>query len=112
MIEKFFFFNFQLTRIFISILIFCQTEVILRIFKFMNYIFRFIFIASAIHYLVDFRSSDRFYTPLPLYHTAGGIMSIGQSLLHGGTTVIRKKFSASAYFSDCVKYKCTVRIFF
>ncbi|XP_043476757.1 long-chain fatty acid transport protein 4-like isoform X1 [Leptopilina heterotoma] len=69
---------------------------------------RFIFIASAIHYLVAFRSSDRFYTPLPLYHTAGGIMSIGQSLLHGGTTIIRKKFSASAYFSDCVKYKCTV----
>ncbi|XP_012283173.1 long-chain fatty acid transport protein 4 [Orussus abietinus] len=69
---------------------------------------RFMFIASGIHFLAGFRSSDRFYTPLPLYHTAGGVMSIGQALLHGGTTVIRKKFSASAYFNDCVKYKCTV----
>ncbi|XP_043274832.1 long-chain fatty acid transport protein 4 isoform X2 [Venturia canescens] len=69
---------------------------------------RFMFIASAIHYLAAFRDNDRFYTPLPLYHTAGGIMSVGQALLHGSTVVIRKKFSASSYFPDCVKYKCTV----
>lgn len=53
-------------------------------------------------------NSDRIYTPLPLYHTAGGIMAIGQALLHGNTIVIKKKFSASAYFNDCLKYKCTV----
>ncbi|XP_066596385.1 long-chain fatty acid transport protein 4 isoform X2 [Prorops nasuta] len=69
---------------------------------------RFIFIASGIFYIGTFKSSDRFYTPLPLYHTAGGVMSVGQAILHGGTTVIRKKFSASAYFTDCTKYKCTV----
>lgn len=71
--------------------------------------FRFMFIASGIHFIARLRNSDRIYTPLPLYHTAGGIMAVGQSLLHGATTVIRKKFSASAYFSDCVKYNCTVR---
>ncbi|XP_011494913.1 PREDICTED: long-chain fatty acid transport protein 4 isoform X2 [Ceratosolen solmsi marchali] len=69
---------------------------------------RFMFIASGIYYLAGFHNSDRFYTPLPLYHTAGGVMSVGQSLLHGATTVIRKKFSASSYFSDCIKYNCTV----
>ncbi|XP_012262719.1 long-chain fatty acid transport protein 4-like [Athalia rosae] len=69
---------------------------------------RYLFIASGIHYVAGFKRSDRFYTPLPLYHTAGGIMSIGQSLLHGCTTVIRKKFSASAYFNDCAKYQCTI----
>jgi solute carrier family 27 fatty acid transporter 1/4 len=69
------------------------------------------FIASGIYYLAGFRNSDRFYTPLPLYHTAGGVMTVGQSLLHGATTVIRKKFSASSYFSDCIKYNCTVRYF-
>lgn len=42
------------------------------------------------------------------YHTAGGVMSIGQALLFGSTVVIRKKFSASGYFSDCQKYNCTV----
>ncbi|XP_008209590.1 long-chain fatty acid transport protein 4 isoform X2 [Nasonia vitripennis] len=69
---------------------------------------RFMFIASGIHFLASFCSSDKFYTPLPLYHTAGGVMTIGQALLHGATVVIRKKFSASAYFSDCIKYNCTV----
>lgn len=69
---------------------------------------RYIFIAAGIHYLANFTSDDIFYTPLPLYHTAGGVMSIGQALLFGSTVVIRKKFSASGYFTDCQKYKCTV----
>lgn len=69
---------------------------------------RFIFIAAAINKLSGFRPEDCFYTPLPLYHTAGGVMTVGQMLLYGSTIVIRKKFSASAYFSDCAKYKCTV----
>lgn len=70
--------------------------------------FRFIFIAAAIHWLANFKQNDRFYTPLPLYHTAGGCMSVGQMLLYGSSLVIRKKFSASSYFPDCVKYNCTV----
>ncbi|XP_034934364.1 long-chain fatty acid transport protein 4-like isoform X2 [Chelonus insularis] len=70
--------------------------------------YKFMFIANGIYYLAPFRTSDRFYTPLPLYHTAGGVMSAGQVLLHGVTCVIRKKFSASAYFDDCRKYNCTV----
>ncbi|RLU17248.1 hypothetical protein DMN91_011317 [Ooceraea biroi] len=69
---------------------------------------RYIFIAGAVHFMAVLRDSDRMYTPLPLYHTAGGVMAIGQALLHGHTTVIRKKFSASAFFSDCIKYKCTI----
>lgn len=69
---------------------------------------RYIFIAAGIHYMANFESDDIFYTPLPLYHTAGGVMSVGQALLFGSTVVIRKKFSASGYFADCQKYKCTV----
>lgn len=69
---------------------------------------RYIFIAAGIHYMANFQPDDIFYTPLPLYHTAGGVMSIGQALLFGSTVVIRKKFSASGYFPDCQKYKCTV----
>lgn len=66
------------------------------------------FIAISIHVFGMLRDSDRVYTCLPMYHTAGGVMAIGQALLHGRTTVIKKKFSASSYFSDCIKYKCTV----
>lgn len=69
---------------------------------------RYIFIAAAIHFMANFQPDDIFYTPLPLYHTAGGVMSVGQALLFGSTVVIRKKFSASGYFPDCQKYKCTV----
>ncbi|XP_023020391.2 fatty acid transport protein 1 isoform X2 [Leptinotarsa decemlineata] len=68
---------------------------------------RYMFIAAAIHHLANFTNSDIFYTPLPLYHTAGGCMTVGQMLLYGSTIVIRKKFSASGYFADCRKYKCT-----
>ena len=71
---------------------------------------RYIFIAAGIHYIANFKVDDIFYTPLPLYHTAGGVMSIGQALLFGSTVVIRKKFSASGFFPDCVKYKCTVGV--
>lgn len=35
-------------------------------------------------------------------------MGVGQCLLHGMTVVIRKKFSASRFWDDCIKYNCTV----
>lgn len=69
---------------------------------------RYIYITAAIARLAGFKEDDVFYSPLPMYHTACGIMSIGQTLLFGSTVIIRKKFSASAYFGDCVKYKATV----
>jgi len=65
-------------------------------------------VAAAMAWLVWFCADDRFYIPLPLYHTAGGVMAIGQSLIYGSCVVIRKKFSASAYISDIKKYECTV----
>ncbi|XP_017121069.1 long-chain fatty acid transport protein 4 [Drosophila elegans] len=69
---------------------------------------RYLFIAAGIHYTMGFQEEDVFYTPLPLYHTAGGIMCMGQSVLFGSTVSIRKKFSASNYFADCTKYNATV----
>ncbi|CAF3381809.1 unnamed protein product [Rotaria sp. Silwood1] len=41
-------------------------------------------------------SEDIMYNTLPLYHSLGGC-----------TTVLRKKFSASNFWKDCIKYKCT-----
>ncbi|KAM7418825.1 hypothetical protein PAMA_016109 [Pampus argenteus] len=35
-------------------------------------------------------------------------MGVGQCLLFGLTVVIRRKFSASHFWDDCVKHKCTV----
>ncbi|KAK7576246.1 hypothetical protein V9T40_012532 [Parthenolecanium corni] len=69
---------------------------------------RYLFLAGAIRYQLGFNSDDRFYTPLPLYHTAGGAMSVGQAVLYGSCVVLRKKFSASSYFPDIIKHNCTV----
>ncbi|XP_028256771.1 long-chain fatty acid transport protein 1-like isoform X2 [Parambassis ranga] len=54
------------------------------------------------------RQDDVIYNCLPLYHSAGTIMGVGQCLLFGLTVVIRRKFSASRFWDDCVKHNCTV----
>lgn len=53
-------------------------------------------------------SKDVIYDPLPLHHTAGGILGAGLAIISGCTIVLRKKFSASCYWSDAAKHGCTV----
>ncbi len=48
-------------------------------------------------------ASDRLYCPLPLYHSAGGMIGVGSAFQSGCTVVLRKKFSASGFVKDCVK---------
>ncbi|VDO77266.1 unnamed protein product [Haemonchus placei] len=48
--------------------------------------------------------SDRIYVSMPIYHTAAGV---GQTIIRGSCCVIRKRFSASNFWKDCVKYQCT-----
>ncbi|CAD1478003.1 unnamed protein product, partial [Heterotrigona itama] len=57
--------------------------------------------------LLGLRSSDILYNPNPLYHTAGGMLGVGFAILKGIPTVLRTKFSVSAYWTDCIKYNCT-----
>jgi solute carrier family 27 (fatty acid transporter), member 1/4 len=38
---------------------------------------------------------------------AGGMLGVGCVLLFGLTMALRKKFSASNFWTDCIKYKCT-----
>eukprot|EP00512_Aurantiochytrium_limacinum_P006363 CAMPEP_0171521432 /NCGR_PEP_ID=MMETSP0959-20130129/7118_1 /TAXON_ID=87120 /ORGANISM="Aurantiochytrium limacinum, Strain ATCCMYA-1381" /LENGTH=629 /DNA_ID=CAMNT_0012061311 /DNA_START=71 /DNA_END=1960 /DNA_ORIENTATION=+ len=54
------------------------------------------------------RETDVVYTCLPLFHSAGGGLGIGIMLYTGATVVIKRKFSASDFWTDCIKYKCTV----
>ena len=54
----------------------------------------------------DRTPSSSFLTSLPL--SAGNIVGVGQCIIHGMTVVIKKKFSASRFWDDCVKYNCTV----
>jgi len=52
--------------------------------------------------------SDRIYTVLPLYHASGGLIGAGIMLYQGASLVIRHRFSARAFWSDCRKHRCTV----
>uniref|UniRef100_A0A8C0VWT2 Very long-chain fatty acid transport protein n=1 Tax=Cyanistes caeruleus TaxID=156563 RepID=A0A8C0VWT2_CYACU len=69
---------------------------------------RYFRMSSLVFYGFRMRSDDVMYDCLPLYHAAGNIVGIGQCLLQGMTVVIRKKFSASHFWEDCVKYNCTI----
>ncbi|XP_066923312.1 long-chain fatty acid transport protein 1-like [Clytia hemisphaerica] len=50
---------------------------------------------------------DIVYNSLPLYHGTGGALAMSPLLYKGCTTVIRKKFSASKFILECIKYDVT-----
>ena len=52
-------------------------------------------------------TNDRSYCCLPLYHSAGGMMSVGGALLSGGALVIARRFSAKRFWSDCTQNDVT-----
>nr|XP_026494423.1 long-chain fatty acid transport protein 1-like [Vanessa tameamea] len=68
---------------------------------------RYLLIPLGVHTSGQLVSSDIIYDPLPLHHTAGGVLGAGQCLILGCTVVLRKKFSASNYWADVAKHKCT-----
>lgn len=45
-------------------------------------------------------AQDRIFNVLPLYHSTGGLVGVGPALLNGGRVIVRKKFSASSFWSD------------
>ncbi|OWK12094.1 SLC27A1, partial [Cervus elaphus hippelaphus] len=93
---------------------------------------RYYRIAAFGHHSYSMQAADVLYDCLPLYHSAGttgrlwrergrgtgdpsssplsagNIVGVGQCLIYGLTVVLRKKFSASRFWDDCVKYNCTV----
>ncbi|XP_010875663.1 long-chain fatty acid transport protein 4 isoform X2 [Esox lucius] len=69
---------------------------------------RYYRMAALVYYGFGMTSDDVLYDCLPLYHSAGNIVGVGQCLIHGMTVVIRKKFSASRFWDDCAKYNCTI----
>jgi len=51
---------------------------------------------------------DRMYNCLPLYHSVGGVVAAGATLVGGGAVVLRERFSAREFWSDVVVEKCTL----
>ncbi|KAI4894328.1 hypothetical protein NFI96_025116, partial [Prochilodus magdalenae] len=63
---------------------------------------------SLFLYMMDVKSDDVVYIPLPLYHAAGLMIGLGGAIQQGMTVVLRKKFSVSQFWKDCRKYNVTV----
>lgn len=53
-------------------------------------------------------ADDIVYVTLPLYHSAASLLGVGGCIELGATFVLKKKFSASQFWSDCRKYNVTV----
>jgi fatty-acyl-CoA synthase len=54
------------------------------------------------------QSTDRMYNCLPMYHSIGGVLVPGATLVGGGAVIIREKFSASQFWSDVIRWDCTM----
>jgi len=58
--------------------------------------------------LMDTGPGDRMFDCLPLYHSVGGVVATGATLVGGGAVVIRAKFSASDFWRDVRDERCTL----
>ncbi|HEV2703097.1 MAG TPA: long-chain-acyl-CoA synthetase [Steroidobacteraceae bacterium] len=52
--------------------------------------------------------TDRMYDCLPLYHSVGGVVATGATLVGGGTVILRERFSARDFWRDVVEERCTL----
>ncbi|XP_043275860.1 long-chain fatty acid transport protein 4-like [Venturia canescens] len=70
---------------------------------------RYLLVTTATYHMLGLRAdSDIMYNPIPLYHMAGGLVGTGCALVKGIPSALRTKFSVSAYWTDCIKYNCTL----
>jgi fatty-acyl-CoA synthase len=70
--------------------------------------YRFFQMAYAFCEMSGARPSDRMYVVLPLYHSAGGACAVGQMFAVGGSIILRRRFSASAFWPDVQACKVTL----
>ena len=72
---------------------------------------RFVGMGGAFAGATKSTEDDRVYVCLPLYHATGGVGGVSIALTAGGTLILRRKFSASAFFNDCIKYRATIFVY-
>src|SRR5271170_3974252 len=58
--------------------------------------------------MMDAQPKDRMYNCLPMYHSIGGVLVPGATLVGGGAVVIREKFSANQFWNDVIRWDCTM----
>lgn len=58
--------------------------------------------------LMNIGPEDRMYDCLPTYHSVGGIVAPCSMLAAGASVVLAEKFSAGSFWSDIVRFDCSV----
>lgn len=58
--------------------------------------------------MMNTQPSDRMYNCLPMYHSIGGIVAVGATLVGGGSVFIRQHFSARRFWDDIKAWQCTL----
>ncbi|KAG0211536.1 hypothetical protein BGX28_007760 [Mortierella sp. GBA30] len=62
---------------------------------------------SSWGWLCEINPEDKVYITLPLYHSAGSILGVGQSWTTGCTIVLARKFSVKKFWHDCIENDVT-----
>lgn len=52
--------------------------------------------------------NDTIYLTLPLYHATGAISAFGMALVSGASLALRRRFSVSEFWADCVQHEVTI----
>ena len=58
--------------------------------------------------IMDATPQDRLYDCLPMYHSIGGVVAVGAMLAAGGTTIVRRTFSAGGFWPDVAASRATI----
>eukprot|EP00117_Sycon_ciliatum_P006283 scpid51796/ scgid9892/ Long-chain fatty acid transport protein 4; Solute carrier family 27 member 4 len=72
---------------------------------------RFFMMGYSLGKYLQLDESTNFYCPLPLYHTNGSVLATSAMLFFGGKLALRRKFSASRFWDDCIKHDCNTMIY-
>ena len=57
------------------------------------------------------RASDRIHVSLPLYHATGGLCALGAAFLNGGSVFLKRRFSATHFWTEAVEEGCTMFVY-
>ena len=61
--------------------------------------------------VMTLKPEDTYYCALPLYHSNALTVGFGSCLCSGATLALRRKFSASQFWEDCIKFEATAAIY-
>lgn len=69
--------------------------------------YRWAIMGGSFGCMANITKEDRMYLVMPMYHSAGGVVAVGQVLQNGGSLFIKSKLSVREFWDDCVKYDIT-----